>query len=269
MVWSHGNTHSGIRKRSLGRPNRDVSEEIRARHPHVPHRRVATELPVSAGVQPADSIAIVDEHEAIRTAVELWCRQAQPPIQYAGGFSSSEQFLSVFRGGATPTLSAVIVDPLRTSHHIDLAGVDRIVGAGHRVIVYTAMATEQMVYVGLQHGALTCLTKSEDKQHLINAVHAARTGTPYYGPKTYDSMLDDGVVGRPTLGAREKEVLMAWLRAESKDVVACALSISTATVRTHLARIRAKYAAVGRPANSKAALVARAIQDGILSLDEL
>lgn len=168
-----------------------------------------------------------------------------------------------------PTLSAVIVDPQRASRRIDFAGVDRIVGAGHRVIVYTAMATEQMIYAGLQHGALTCLTKSEDKQHLINAIRAARTGTPYHGPKTHDSMLKDGAVDRPTLGPREKEVLMAWLRAETKDEVAGALSISPATVRTHLARIRAKYAAVGRPAHSKAALVARAIQDGILLLDEL
>jgi DNA-binding CsgD family transcriptional regulator len=62
---------------------------------------------------------------------------------------------------------------------------------------------------------------------------------------------------------------MAWLRADTKDEVARTLSISPATVRTHLARIRAKYAAVGRPANSKAAMVARAIQDGLLRLDEL
>ncbi len=152
---------------------------------------------------------------------------------------------------------------------MDLAGLDQIVGTGHPVIVYTAMATEQMVYGGLRHGALTCLTKSEDKQHLINAIRAARTGAPYHSPGTHDSIHNHGVVGRPTLGPREKEVLMAWLRAESKDEVASALSISPATVRTHLARIRAKYAAVGRPANSKAALVARAIQDGFLSLDEL
>ncbi|MCW2563980.1 MAG: hypothetical protein QOE30_5634 [Mycobacterium sp.] len=125
---------------------------------------------------------------------------------------------------------------------MDLAGLDQIVGTGHQVIMYTAMATEQMVYGGLQHGALTCLTKSEDKQHLIDAIRAARKGTPYYGPKTHDSMLNDSVVGRP---------------------------ISPATVRTHLARIRAKYGAVGRPVNSKATLVARAIQDGFLSLDEL
>ena len=34
-------------------------------------------------------------------------------------------------------------------------------------------------------------------------------------------------------------------------------------------RARAKYAAVGRPAPTKAALIARAVQDGILSIEDL
>ena len=152
---------------------------------------------------------------------------------------------------------------------MDLVGLDQIVGTGHPVILYTGVASEEILYTGLRHGALTCLTKSEDKQHLINAIRAARTGAPYYSPGTHDSALNHTAVRRPTLGTREKEVLMAWLRAETKDEVARALGISSATVRTHLGRIRAKYAAVGRPANSKAALVARAIQDGILFLDDL
>jgi len=36
-----------------------------------------------------------------------------------------------------------------------------------------------------------------------------------------------------------------------------------------LQRVRAKYAAAGRPATTKAALVARAIQDGIVNVEEI
>lgn len=56
---------------------------------------------------------------------------------------------------------------------------------------------------------------------------------------------------------------------ESKDLVTCRLNIAPATVRTHLQRVRVKYAAAGRPAPTKAALVARAVQDGIISIDDL
>ena len=74
---------------------------------------------------------------------------------------------------------------------------------------------------------------------------------------------------RPELAPREKEVLLAWIRTDSKDGVARQLHIAPTTVRTHLQRIRAKYAAVGRPATTKAALVARAIQDGLIDVDDL
>ncbi|MCV7219713.1 LuxR family transcriptional regulator [Mycolicibacterium elephantis] len=76
-------------------------------------------------------------------------------------------------------------------------------------------------------------------------------------------------IPKPCLAAREIEVLLSWLQTESKEMVAEHLHISPTTVRTHLQRIRAKYAAVGRPARTKAALAARAIQDGLLTVDDL
>ncbi len=79
----------------------------------------------------------------------------------------------------------------------------------------------------------------------------------------------DSPLPRPDLAPREKEVLLAWIRTDSKDGVARQLHIAPTTVRTHLQRIRAKYAAVGRPATTKAALVARAIQDGLIDVDDL
>ncbi|NMO05311.1 LuxR family transcriptional regulator [Gordonia sp. TBRC 11910] len=74
---------------------------------------------------------------------------------------------------------------------------------------------------------------------------------------------------RPALSPREIEVLRAWLVLDSKLAVTETLNIAMGTVNTHLTRIRAKYSEVGRPAPTKASLVARAVQDGHISLDEL
>ncbi|MFE3289500.1 response regulator transcription factor [Rhodococcus sp. NPDC059234] len=74
---------------------------------------------------------------------------------------------------------------------------------------------------------------------------------------------------KPSLSPREVEVLLRWLRCDSKNTVAADLFLSIGTVNTHLSRIRAKYSQVGRSAPTKAALVARAVQDGLISLDEL
>lgn len=74
---------------------------------------------------------------------------------------------------------------------------------------------------------------------------------------------------RPALSRREIEVLLAWFGCDSKVEVGRRLYISLGTVNTHLSRIREKYTAVGRPAPTKAALVARALQDEIIGIDEL
>lgn len=74
---------------------------------------------------------------------------------------------------------------------------------------------------------------------------------------------------RPMLTDREVEVLLSWIRCDSKIEVAKSMFLSLGTVNTHLTRIRAKYAAIGRPAPTKAALVARALQDGLVDIAEL
>ncbi|KAF0845273.1 regulatory LuxR family protein [Nocardia caishijiensis] len=71
------------------------------------------------------------------------------------------------------------------------------------------------------------------------------------------------------LSAREREVLRTWLLSESKTQVAEQLFITRGTINTHLSRARCKYAAIGRDAPTKSALLARALQDGIVGLHEL
>ena len=73
----------------------------------------------------------------------------------------------------------------------------------------------------------------------------------------------------PALSAREVEVLLAWIARDSKAEVCRDLHIALGTMNTHLTRIREKYDRAGRSAPTKAALMARALQDGYLSIDDL
>lgn len=75
--------------------------------------------------------------------------------------------------------------------------------------------------------------------------------------------------GTPELSPREAQVLTHWLRADSKTAVCEELFLGLGTVNTYLYRIREKYAVAGRPAATKAALLARALQDGLLGIDDL
>lgn len=224
------------------------------------------------------SVAVVDEHDAVHAAVELWCNQARPPIRFAGNYFSAEQFLAEHRSPSASGVGLVVLELQKQHNGVDFDALDRIVSRRHRVIVYSHIATDEVILTALDRGAVTYLTKSESKEHLVDAIRAAGTDTPYVGPRMALAMLNDSTVGRANLDStvgranlapREKEVLIAWFRTESKDLVAQQLQIAPTTVRTHLQRVRAKYAAVGRPATTKAALVARAIQDGIVNINDL
>jgi DNA-binding NarL/FixJ family response regulator len=223
----------------------------------------------SEGRNGCASVAVVDEHDAIHAAVELWCTQAQPRIRFAGNYFSAEQFLSEHPSPSTPGVGPIVLELQKHRNGVDFTALDRIVSHQHRVIVYSHIATAEVILTALDRGAVTYLTKAERKDHLIDAIRAVGKNTPYVGPRMALAMHNDSTVGRANLAPREKEVLIAWFRTESKDVVARQLQIAPTTVRTHLQRVRAKYAAVGRPATTKAALVARAIQDGIVNVDDI
>ncbi len=73
---------------------------------------------------------------------------------------------------------------------------------------------------------------------------------------------------RPELSDREIEVLAAWLVADTKREVTERLFISDSTVSTHIQRVRSKYESVGRPARTKTHLLVRALEDGIVGIDD-
>ena len=137
------------------------------------------------------------------------------------------------------------------------------------LVVYSQDETPETVLGCVDLGASSYLAKSEGAGHLVAAVNAAARGASYTGPMLGGVLAGDRRPERPVLSVRERQVLLAWFESESKTLVAHRLHLSVKTVDTYIARVRAKYADAGRPAPSKAALVARALQDGLVELGEL
>jgi DNA-binding NarL/FixJ family response regulator len=214
------------------------------------------------------SVAVIDDHDVIHAGIAVWFKQADPPIQLAECYHSADEFLRDSPRGPTD-VDVVLLDLELKSRHIDFPAVREVVMAGHRVIVFSHIETDEVILKCLDLGAVSYVAKPEGKEHLIDAIYAATSDIPYVAPRMAGAMFRDRSLGRPNLPPREQEVLIAWFQTESKDLVAEKLFISPSTVRTHLQRVRARYAAAGRPATTKAALVARAIQDGIINIDDL
>jgi len=226
-------------------------------------------VPLTDAGDTAHAVAVIDKHEAVHAAVQSWCAQERPRIPFVRGYFSAQHFLAEHPRSTASPVRVVICDVQTVSGRVDFTGVVAVVDAGYRVIVYTHVEADDVVRACVERGAVSCVVKSEAKGHLIKAIRAAPTDTPYIGPRLGRAMLNEGAIRSPKLTPREREVLVAWCRTDSKDEAARQLSVAPTTVRTILQRIRSKYAAIGRPATTKAALVARAIQDGIISIDDL
>ena len=223
-------------------------------------------MTADGGARTDVTIAIIDDHDVVHAGIEAWCSQASPPIALVAKFRHPRDFFATV--DQAKRIDVVLLDP-HVDGRFDFAAVQMLCQTEQRVVIFSHFATDETILTSLELGADTYLVKSEGKRHLIEAIHAAGSATPYLGPRMARALLNDRMSGRTRLSEREKEVLRAWFQTESKEVVGQRLHIASTTVRTHLQRARAKYALGGRPAPTKSALLARAIEDGILSLDEV
>ena len=207
---------------------------------------------------------IIDDHPAIVEGIRGWCADATPPITVV---DSGRRPGAALTGPGAAGPRGVLDQPHRARPQVAAQRTHQ--DARPRRRVYSQDETPETVLRCVELGVVTYLGKSEGADHLVRAVHAAAAGEHYTGPMLGGVLAGDRRPDRPDLSAREREVLLAWFESESKGLVADRLYLSVKTVDTYISRVRAKYAEAGRPAQSKAALVARALQDGLVELSEL
>ncbi|MEV7910713.1 response regulator transcription factor [Streptomyces griseus] len=211
------------------------------------------------------SVVVIDDHPAILSGVEMWYSASPRPITVvAAGASVREAWT------APGSTADVIVLDLQLGETVPaFSSLRRLVDAGRQVVVYSMRDDEKTALTCLDLGAATFLTKSEGQEHLVEATLAAADERPYMPPALAGALGTNARADRPQLSSREENVLIEWFQSESKELVAQRLGISVRTVNSYLDRVRIKYANVGRPARTKASLVARAVQDGLVDVDDL
>lgn len=208
---------------------------------------------------------IVDDHAAIAAGVGVWCAAAEPPIRL---IDAGDRLAAVWTGPGADA-DVVIFDLELVPGMPDFGELRRLVDSGRRVIVYSQHIEDSIAIKCVDLGALAYLTKREGPDHLVPAIQAAARGEPYTTPSLSGAFIADTSAGRPRLSQREVEVLRAWFVSSSKELVAAKLNIGVKTVDTYIARVRVKYANVGRAARTKSELVSRALDDGLVTLAEL
>ena len=210
------------------------------------------------------TVAVVEDHPVVTEGVASWIRS--DPDQRVELVQTAHD-LAAFQA-APPAVDVVILD-LELSGELVTTQIPGLVTAGYRVVAFSGHTDPAIVMETLDHGAHAYVSKDEGRDHLVEAVLAAAADRPYVTRSQARAMLDDQRPARPALSEQERQALLLWFQGMSKASVGRRMSISENTVRQYISRARAKYAATGRTAPSKDALLARAIEDGVIKPGEI
>jgi DNA-binding NarL/FixJ family response regulator len=130
-----------------------------------------------------------------------------------------------------------------------------------RVIVLTTFDGDEDIYRAMQAGAKAYLLKGMSVEELIDAIRAVNQGRSRIPAEIAEKLAER--MGGPRLTKRELGVLQLIVRGYSNREVANELTISEATVKTHINNLLAKLGVSDRTQAATAA-----IQRGIVHIDQ-
>ncbi|MFI7062446.1 response regulator [Kribbella sp. NPDC050124] len=210
---------------------------------------------------------IVEDHPATTAGVRVWCAAAVPPIEL---IDVGDRLAELWTGPAA-SADVVIFDL-----HLDdrdgripvpeYGALTELVDAGRSVIVYSSSSNPETITHCMSLGVDTYLTKHEGPEHLVPAIVKAAAHLPHTAPTLAGAIQADQ---RVRLSMQERDALRAWFQTGSKQLAAQRLGVSARTVETYIDRARIKYANLGRPAGSIAALIRRALEDRVVTVEDL
>lgn len=183
---------------------------------------------------------------------KAWARQASDLRFVAEGRTVAE-VLPGARQADVVVLDLVLCDRSAPGPNVRL-----LVEAGHRVLAVAAAPEPSRIAAAMLAGARGFVGKDQDLAELATAIRAVAMG----GVSFAHQVADPGAYPpRPRLSAREQAVLVAYCSGMTLKAAAHHIGISTATAKTYLERVKAKYEQVGRPAYTKLELAARVMEE--------
>jgi DNA-binding NarL/FixJ family response regulator len=210
------------------------------------------------------TVAVVDDHQVVLDGIRCW---VESDGKCRATIIGDGQWLDAVLAGPGRHAEVLVLD-LRIFGE-SVVGRIRELAKERRVVAFSATTADATIREVLDAGATSYLTKHETRDHFIDAVVAAAADRPYVTPSLAKAMATDRCPRRPRLSVQEQRALKLWFQLPKKLNVAAEMRLSVETVDQYISRARVKYAAVGRPAPNKAAMVARAIEDGLIRPEDV
>jgi DNA-binding NarL/FixJ family response regulator len=204
----------------------------------------------SAGDAEPPRVVIADDQTLVRRGFRLILNSAGIPV--VAEAANGKEAVAATREHRPD----VVLMDIRMPELDGLEATRRILAAAPsgedvRIIILTTFDLDQYVYAALAAGASGFLLKDVSPEHLVAAVQLVRTGDALLAPSITRRLVERFAplpamaTGAPArslsaLTPRELEVLGLVARGMSNAELAAALTLSEATVKTHVARILTK-----------------------------
>ena len=196
-------------------------------------------------------VLLVDDQSLLRLGFRM-VLEVQPDIEVVGEAGDGAQAVAMTR---TLHPDVVLMD-VRMPVLDGIQATRQIVASGSaaRILVLTTFNLDEYVFAALRAGASGFLLKDVPPADLLTGIRAVAAGDAVVAPNVTRRLLDafaghlpDPATGRsPTdqrlgqLTDREREVLVQVARGHSNAEIARLLTVSEATVKTHVGRILTK-----------------------------
>ncbi|WP_432508163.1 response regulator transcription factor [Kineococcus esterisolvens] len=205
-------------------------------------------------------VAAVDDHPALLTGLRV--ELAGHGVELVATAPTVPDLLRGLGEGGAPEV--VLLDLRLGDGSRPAQNVGALVGAGTRVLVYTEGRQHAEASEALQAGAQGVLLKDRPVATLAGALRAVVDGETLPSAETAAALqVDADLAGH--LSPQERRVLELYAGGMPARSVALRLGVTLETAKSYLKRIRAKYAALDRPAYTRMELYRRAVEDGVLS----
>ena len=212
--------------------------------------------------RPPLRVAAVDDHPALLAGLQLELARLDDAFVFVATGPTVPDLLAQLAGAPAPDV--VLLD-LRLGDGSEPAGnVAALVERGSRVLVYTEGRQHAEALQALQAGAQGVLLKDRPVATVAEALRSVADGDTVSSAETAAALqVDDTLTSH--LSPQERRVLELYAGGMPARSVALRLGVTLETAKSYLKRIRAKYAALDRPAYTRMELYRRAVEDGVLA----
>ncbi|GIH16296.1 response regulator [Rugosimonospora africana] len=210
-------------------------------------------------------VAVIDDHPVVLEGIQSWIRtdDARRVEVIAVGGSIDEVL-----DGPGGSCDVVLLD-LNLGDGPVIDRIEGLTATGRRIVVFSQSSDPDTILKVLDAGACAYLAKHEGRDHCVETLVAVAADRPYVTPSVAGAMVTDQRPASPRLSGQEQEALRLWFQGMSKASVARRMSIQENTVKQYIDRARMKYIKAGRAAPTTFALLARAIEDGLIDSREV